>query len=58
MISGKCYLIVNQRHGSLGPRTCHMTDDVFFLGGRVGGVAGGREMSAAVWETPNHIPTF
>ena len=33
MISGKCYLIINQRHGPLGPRTCHMTDDVFFLGG-------------------------
>ena len=55
MISGKCYLIINQRHGPLGPRTCHMTDDVFFWGGDV---AVGREMSAAFWETPNHILTF
>lgn len=58
MISGKRYLVVNQRHRSLGPRTCHMTDDVGFFVGWWVVDAEGREMSAAFWETPNHIPTF
>lgn len=54
MISGKCYFIVNQRHGSLGPRTCHMTDDVgFFLGGG-GGCWGYRNVSSFLGNSKSH----